>query len=114
MTNFASTKCFITDNVFKRVNELLLKNNSAAEGLRISVEGGGCSGFQYKYELTNNITENDIVIERLGTKVIIDQISAPFIENSQIDYIEDLGSAHFEIKNPNATSKCGCGSSFSI
>ncbi len=108
MTNFT-----VTENAYKRAKELLSQDNSAI-ALRISVEGGGCSGFKYKYELTNTIETDDIVLEKNNIKIVIDKMSEQFIGNSQIDFVEDLGSASFEIKNPNAATKCGCGSSFSI
>ncbi len=103
----------VTDNAYKRTKELLAHDNSAI-ALRISVEGGGCSGFRYKYELTNTIDPDDLIIEKNDVKIIIDKMSEPFIHNAQIDFVEDLGNASFEIKNPNAATKCGCGSSFSI
>ena len=114
MTNLENTNYIITDSVFERVKHLIVKDTTHPEALRISVEGGGCSGFKYKYELTKEISEDDIIVERNGTKVVIDPMSAPFLKESKIDFVEDLGSAYFEIKNPNATSKCGCGSSFGV
>ena len=82
--------------------------------LKISVLGGGCAGFSYKFDLVSNSEKGDIVIERYGAKVIIDEISVPYIQGSIIDYKNDLIGQSFEIKNPNATSECGCGTSFSM
>lgn len=114
MNNNPSKECIISENVFKRTKFLIEKSNLDAIALRISVEGGGCSGFKYKYELTNEIKAGDVINEKDGIKVVIDPISAPFLKKASIDYIEELGGAYFEIKNPNASSKCGCGSSFGI
>ena len=101
----------VTNRTFKRLNEI----NAANEGkaLRIAVEGGGCSGFQYEISLSAP-TEEDLVIEGDGEKVIIDTASLPFLENAIIDYADELIGARFVIENPNATSSCGCGTSFSI
>ena len=101
----------VTNRTFKRLNEI----NAANEGkaLRIAVEGGGCSGFQYEISLSDP-TEEDLVIEGGGEKVIIDTASLPFLENAIIDYADELIGARFVIENPNATSSCGCGTSFSI
>ena len=82
--------------------------------LKISVLGGGCAGFSYKFDLVNNSEQGDIVIEEHGVKVIIDKVSIPYIQGSVIDYKNDLIGQSFEIKNPNATSECGCGTSFSL
>ena len=81
---------------------------------RVSVHGGGCSGFQYKYEFVENKDARDHVFGSEVAKVLIDDISLGLISNSTLDYVEDLGSAGFEIKNPNATARCGCGNSFAV
>ncbi len=101
----------VTNRAFKRLSEINAGNDGKA--LRIAVEGGGCSGFQYEISL-GNATEEDIVIESDGEKVIIDAASLPFLENAIIDYADELIGARFVIENPNATSSCGCGTSFSI
>lgn len=82
--------------------------------LKISVLGGGCAGFSYKFDLVNNSEQGDIIIEEYGAKIIIDEVSIPYIQGSVIDYKNDLIGQSFEIKNPNATSECGCGTSFSL
>lgn len=101
----------VTRRAFERLSEI----NAANEGkaLRIAVEGGGCSGFQYEISL-GNPTSEDLIIEEGGEKVIIDSASLPFLENAVIDYSDELIGARFVIDNPNATSSCGCGTSFSI
>ena len=101
----------VTNRAFKRLNEINAGNEGKA--LRIAVEGGGCSGFQYEISL-GKPTEEDLVIEGDGEKVIIDAASLPFLENAIIDYADELIGARFVIENPNATSSCGCGTSFSI
>lgn len=82
--------------------------------LRVAVLGGGCSGFQYKFDLDEAVAEDDIVIERDGLRVVVDSVSQPFLEGAVIDYKDALIGSHFAIENPNATSSCGCGTSFSI
>ena len=82
--------------------------------LKISVLGGGCAGFSYKFDLVNETDDGDIIIEEHGAKVIIGEVSVPYIQGSIIDYKNDLIGQSFEVKNPNATSECGCGTSFSL
>ena len=101
----------ITDRAFSRLNEIGAGKQSKA--LRIAVEGGGCSGFQYEIKL-DDISETDWVSEKDGVSVVIDSISLPFLENSIIDFSEELIGAKFTIDNPNAKTSCGCGTSFSI
>jgi iron-sulfur cluster assembly accessory protein len=82
--------------------------------LRISVEGGGCSGFQYKFDLVPATAADDLIIERSGAKVLIDPVSLGFLAGSEIDFVDDIIGAAFKIRNPNATASCGCGTSFSV
>ena len=82
--------------------------------LRVSVAGGGCSGFEYRFDLVSNAEPEDLLIERAGAKVLVDSLSLTYLAGSQIDYVADLMSASFKIKNPNATAACGCGTSFSV
>ncbi|RIA55665.1 iron-sulfur cluster insertion protein ErpA [Dichotomicrobium thermohalophilum] len=82
--------------------------------LRVSVDGGGCSGFQYGFNLVSQPEPDDLVIERDGATVVIDPISLQFLGGSEIDFVDDLIGAHFTVQNPNATASCGCGTSFSI
>ena len=86
----------------------------AAPRLRISVSGGGCSGFQYGFDLETNRESDDLVIERDGATVLIDPVSLPFMAGSVIDFVDDLIGQSFQVRNPNATASCGCGTSFSI
>jgi iron-sulfur cluster assembly accessory protein len=91
---------------------------TAAEGegamFRIAVNGGGCSGYQYEFTFDDTRTDDDVLIEQDGARVLVDQISLGFLGGSEVDFVEDLMGSHFEIKNPNAKSSCGCGTSFSV
>ncbi|MGI9482153.1 MAG: iron-sulfur cluster insertion protein ErpA [Hyphomicrobiales bacterium] len=92
----------------------ILANEPEKQALRISVSGGGCSGFQYGFELDGVSNDDDIVIEREGAKVYIDSLSLMYMQGSEIDFVDDLIGQSFQIKNPNATAACGCGTSFSV
>jgi len=109
----SETSITISPRAAKRIVELV--NESAAARLfRVSVEGGGCSGFQYRFELVPDSAPDDILIERDGATVAIDPVSADFVKGSEIDFVDELIGAQFKINNPNATASCGCGTSFSI
>jgi len=101
----------VTPRAFERLDEIGAADQGMA--LRIAVEGGGCSGFQYDIKL-DAPTPEDMILEGQGQKVIIDSASLPFLENAVIDFSDELIGARFVINNPNATSSCGCGTSFSI
>jgi iron-sulfur cluster insertion protein len=95
-----------------------LKVLSAAEGrplmLRVAVEGGGCSGFQYKFDLVDGPDEDDLTVERDGSAAVVDVVSIALLKGSEIDFADELAAAEFRVRNPNAKSSCGCGVSFSI
>ena len=101
----------VTDRAFERLAEI----GAGAEGkaLRVAVEGGGCSGFQYEIKL-DEAAEDDLVLEGAGERVVVDSVSLPFLSDAVIDFSEELIGARFVIENPNATSSCGCGTSFSM
>ncbi|WP_416882128.1 HesB/IscA family protein [Marivita sp.] len=101
----------VTIRAFERLSEI----GASAEGkaLRIAVEGGGCSGFQYEIKLDEPAAD-DLVLEGQGERVVVDSVSLPFLSNAVIDFSEELIGARFVIENPNATSSCGCGTSFSM
>ncbi len=101
----------VTDRAFDRLAEIGASDQGQA--LRVAVEGGGCSGFQYEIAL-DAPKDDDLVLEGKGQKVVVDSISLPFLENATIDFTEELIGARFVIENPNATSSCGCGTSFSM
>lgn len=104
----------ITPSAAARVAKLISKNKKNMLALRVSVDGGGCSGFMYQYELIDSIKDADYVLEYEGIKVAVDPLSQQFLDNCTVEFIEELGSNYFQIKNPNASSKCGCGSSFGV
>jgi iron-sulfur cluster assembly accessory protein len=101
----------VTPRAFERLAEIGAAEQGKA--LRIAVEGGGCSGFQYEIDLDEQ-RDDDLVLEGAGEKVVVDAISLPFLSDAVIDFTEELIGARFVINNPNATSSCGCGTSFSI
>lgn len=109
----SETSITMSERAAKRIVELVTKDR-AASFFRVSVEGGGCSGFQYRFELANDRAPDDIVIKRDGAMVAIDPVSADFVQGSVIDFVDDLIGAQFKINNPMATASCGCGTSFSI
>lgn len=104
----------ITDRAAGRIKELTSQDSTLGKLFRISVLGGGCSGFQYQYDFANDVSIGDKVFTHNGSEVLIDELSLSLMPNSTLDFVEDLGSSGFEIKNPKATAKCGCGNSFAI
>jgi iron-sulfur cluster assembly accessory protein len=108
-----SDPVIVTDRAAKRITEIV-GAEAAARALRVSVEGGGCSGFQYKFDLVADALPDDVVLEQAGAKVVIDQISLGYLAGSQIDFVDDLIGASFRVTNPRATASCGCGTSFSM
>jgi iron-sulfur cluster assembly accessory protein len=103
----------LSDRAAKRIARILSKEPSGT-ALRVSVSGGGCSGFQYGFDLDANRAEDDLVIEKNGALVLIDQISLPYMDGSEIDFVDDLIGQSFQIRNPHATASCGCGTSFAL
>lgn len=104
----------ITDSAARRISFLATQEDKDNAKLRISVDGGGCSGFQYKYEFVTETTAEDEIINKGDAKIVIDLISKSFLQGCTLDFVEGLGTSYFEIRNPNATAKCGCGNSFSL
>lgn len=102
-----------TDNAATKVKQLIDEEGNADLKLRVFVSGGGCSGFQYGFTFDEVINEDDTVMEKGGVKLLIDPMSFTYLVGAEIDYQEGLEGAQFVIKNPNATTTCGCGSSFS-
>lgn len=107
-------KLTITESCAKRVKALREMEGNTDLMLRVAVSGGGCSGFQYGFSLEETIADDDLTFERDGVTVVVDETSLGLLEGSEVDFKEDLGGAFFQITNPNATSSCGCGASFSI
>jgi iron-sulfur cluster assembly accessory protein len=103
----------LTGRAASRIKEIL-QSDPAKTALRVAVNGGGCSGFQYDFALTADRNDDDLVVERDGAVVLIDSVSQGFVEGSEIDFADDLIGQSFKVKNPNAKASCGCGTSFSI
>lgn len=103
----------VTDRAFARLSEII-ETTGEAKALRVAVEGGGCSGFQYDIRLEDGALPDDMVLEKDGLRVLVDAVSLPFLANAVIDFSEELIGARFVIENPNASSSCGCGTSFSV
>ena len=103
----------VTDNAARRIAEIVA-SEPATPLFRVSVEGGGCSGFQYKFDLVGEAQADDIVLENGAAKVLIDPVSIQYMEGAEIDFVDDLIGQSFKIRNPQATASCGCGTSFSL
>jgi iron-sulfur cluster assembly accessory protein len=116
MTDFAlpprDSAPTVSDRAFARLAQI--SPAAGGKALRVAVEGGGCSGFHYDLQLVDTGEDDDLVIERDGQRVLIDAVSLPYLANAVIDYSAELIGARFVIQNPNATSSCGCGTSFSV
>lgn len=104
----------ITDSCLAKVADLLAEENNPALSLRVFVQGGGCSGFQYGFTFDDVVGEDDFIIEKVGVKILVDSMSYQYLLGSTVDYKEDIIGSQFVIQNPNAQSTCGCGSSFSV
>jgi iron-sulfur cluster assembly protein len=103
----------ISASAADRIKVILASQNNA-KMLRIGVQGGGCSGFSYTFDFANNVESDDVVFERDGAKVVVDETSLPFLDGCEIDFTRELIGSSFKINNPNATASCGCGTSFSV
>jgi len=103
----------VSNRAAKRIAEIIA-NDTDSKMLRVSVEGGGCSGFQYKFDLTNDRAPDDLAIENGGVTVLVDSVSQMYMAGSEIDFADELIGAAFKVNNPNATASCGCGTSFSL
>lgn len=103
----------VTTAAAKRINSIL-SNQPDHSLLRVAVDGGGCSGFSYRFEFANEIGQSDKIFEKDGARVVIDEMSLEFMEGAEIDFTEEIIGSSFRVTNPNATANCGCGTSFSI
>ncbi len=103
----------LSERAVRRIAELL-RTEKAPSLFRVSVEGGGCSGFQYRFDLVTESAPDDLILERGGARVVVDPVSLGFVQGSEIDFTDDLIGAQFKINNPNVTAACGCGTSFSV
>ena len=111
--DFASAIVF-SEKAARKVGELIFRQGRTNPLLRVYIEGGGCSGFQYGFNFEDGVGEEDVVVERDGAKLLVDPMSFQYLMGSEIDYREDLQGSRFVINNPNAATTCGCGMSFSI
>lgn len=109
----APSSVAITASAAARINEILTAETPGTM-LRVSVLGGGCSGFSYDYGFDTRAADDDLVIARDGARVVIDPVSLPYLAGSEIDFVDALIGASFQIRNPNATASCGCGTSFAV
>jgi iron-sulfur cluster assembly accessory protein len=106
-------KVELTDAAAKRIAAIVARE-AGRNALRVSVEGGGCSGFSYRFDLVSDRNDDDVAIEKDGATVLIDELSLIYMGGSVIDFVDDLMGQSFQIRNPNAVASCGCGTSFSI
>ncbi|MDW5313817.1 iron-sulfur cluster insertion protein ErpA [Rhizobium sp. PL01] len=103
----------LSDSAAKRI-AVILKSDAEKKAMRVSVEGGGCSGFSYKFDLVGDADDDDLILEKGEAKVLIDSMSLVYMSGSEIDFVDNLLGQSFQIKNPNAVASCGCGTSFSV
>ena len=103
----------VSERAARKIGDIL-KSEPPGTMLRVSVEGGGCSGFQYKFDIERAKAADDLAITREGVTVLVDSISVNYLKGAEIDFVDDLIGASFKVKNPNATAACGCGTSFSL
>ncbi len=113
-TTHSTEQISISDNAAKRISALVAAEEKTGMRLRVSVSGGGCSGFQYGFSLDDQQKDDDLLFEKNAVEVVIDEMSLEYLKGSELDYVEDLIGSYFAMKNPNASSTCGCGSSFAI
>lgn len=109
----ASAPLAVSERAARRIAEIL-KDEPPGAMLRVAVEGGGCSGFQYRFAIEPGRNADDVAILREGIIVLVDQLSAPLLAGSELDFVSDLMGQSFQVRNPNATASCGCGTSFSL
>jgi len=113
-SEIAERQIVVTDSAVRRITALKTQEEAQDAFLRIAVSGGGCSGFQYGFSFDDQKNADDVVFERDGIAVVVDDVSLDLLNGAEIDFVEDLMGASFQIRNPNAASSCGCGNSFSI
>ena len=104
----------LSEKAAARVKALIVQQGNPNLKLRLTISGGGCSGFQYGFDFDEAQKDDDIIVERDGVTMLVDPMSLLYVSGAEVDFVEDLVGASFQVKNPNATSSCGCGSSFSV
>jgi len=109
-----ATAVTLSTSAANRISALREQQGDPSLMFRVSVSGGGCSGFQYGFSFESNQSDDDVTVERDGVTMLVDSMSLQYLSGSEVDYVEDLVGASFQVKNPNAQSSCGCGTSFSI
>lgn len=114
MTEPALTPVALTAAAAARIRAIAAETGLAAGGLRVAVEGGGCSGFSYEIDMADGPDAEDLVVERDGARLFVDPVSIAFLKGSEVDWVEELIGSSFKVRNPNAKSSCGCGVSFSV
>jgi iron-sulfur cluster insertion protein len=114
MSEIEERSIVVTENAARRIAVLKTQEQAESAFLRIAVSGGGCSGFQYGFTFDDQRNEDDFVFERDGIVVVVDDVSLGLLNGAELDFVEDLMGASFQVRNPNAASSCGCGNSFSI
>ena len=109
-----ATPITLSESAARRVAILIEQEGKPGLKLRVSVSGGGCSGFQYGFSLAEETGEGDLVVERDGVELVVDSVSLMYLAGSEVDYVDEVVGSYFLIKNPNATASCGCGNSFAV
>jgi iron-sulfur cluster insertion protein len=104
----------VSQSAARRISELIKNEPDSKVAIRVAVDSGGCSGFMYDYNLIDKVNDDDFILEKYGVKIAIDPLSQPFLDKCKLEFVEELGSAYFQISNPNAIAKCGCGNSFNV
>ncbi len=104
----------VSHSAAHRISELIKNEPDSKIAIRVAVDSGGCSGFMYDYNLIDKVNDDDFILEKYGVKIAIDPLSQPFLDKCKLEFVEELGSAYFQISNPNAIAKCGCGNSFNV
>lgn len=104
----------MTEAAAQRVAELRRANGDESLMLRVTVSGGGCSGFQYSFSFDNSVNDDDVTFQRDGVVLVVDEVSLELLTGAEIDFVQELIGASFQVRNPNATSSCGCGTSFAV
>lgn len=113
LVGMSETSFSVSESAAKRI-AFLASKEARPVMMRVAVLGGGCSGFQYNFSFEDERNEDDLVIERGGASVLVDSTSLELLQGSELDYVEEMVGSSFQVKNPNATSSCGCGNSFSV
>ncbi|MFQ5785794.1 MAG: iron-sulfur cluster insertion protein ErpA [Alphaproteobacteria bacterium] len=110
----ASPPITLTERAARRIAQIAAQEGTPNARLRIAVNGGGCSGFQYDFSLDDKVQDDDLVVDRDDAGMVIDTVSSMYLAGSEVDFVDEIAGSYFTVRNPNATSSCGCGASFGI